>query len=258
MMNDRRGEIQSVDRAISVLELLARSGWAGVTEVASALAIHKSTAYRLLATLKERGLVDQDPHSERYRLGLGLVFLASSVTAELDLVRSARPVCERLSQQTQETVTLSILAGEETLILFQTSASVSVLNVDWTGKRFPLHCTSDGKVLLAHLPASRQEEMVSQPLEQFTPHTVTDPARLRELLRKIRAQGYGYVVDELEVGLTGVGAPIYASGGAVVAAISVSGPSFRLPESAISRIGELTKEAAAEISRRLGFQHKAA
>ena len=87
---DRSGGIQSVDRAVSVLEFLSREGWAGVTEVAHGLRIHKSTAYRLLATLKERGLVEQDMETERYRLGLGLVFLASAVAADLDVVRYAR------------------------------------------------------------------------------------------------------------------------------------------------------------------------
>ena len=91
--------VQSVDRAVSVLEFLSHEGWSGVTEVANGLNVHKSTAHRLLVTLKERGLVEQDVETERYRLGLGLVFLASTVRAELDVVRSAGPVCQRLHEQ---------------------------------------------------------------------------------------------------------------------------------------------------------------
>ncbi|MDQ3855517.1 MAG: helix-turn-helix domain-containing protein, partial [Chloroflexota bacterium] len=97
--------VQSVERAISVMELLARRGSSGVTEVANEIGIHKSTAYRLLTTLRGRGLVEQDAATEKYRLGFGLVLLASTVTADLDVLRCARPVCERLSEQTQETVT---------------------------------------------------------------------------------------------------------------------------------------------------------
>src|SRR5438105_3724868 len=115
--NDRRALVQSVDRAVAVLEFLCREGWSGVTEVANGLNIHKSTAHRLLATLKERGLVEQDADTERYRLGLGLVVLASAVTVDLDVVRGARPVCQRLSEQTQETVTVTVLVGDEAIII---------------------------------------------------------------------------------------------------------------------------------------------
>src|ERR687893_504055 len=100
--------VQSVDRAVSVMEFLSRHGWSGVTEVARELDIHKSTAYRLLTTLRDRGLVEQDAATEKYRLGFGLIALASSVTAELDVARCSRPVCERLSERTRETVTIAV------------------------------------------------------------------------------------------------------------------------------------------------------
>lgn len=251
--SERRSEVQSVDRAVSVLELLSREGWSGVTEVANGLNIHKSTAYRMLATLKARGLVEQDAETDRYRLGLGLVLLARAVTADLDVVRAARPVSRRLSAETRETVTISVLAGEEVVVIDQTNASPSVLNVSWTGKHFPLHCTSDGKVFLAHMPASRRRLSLGQLLERYTDNTITDPARLEEQLASILIDGYGYSVEELEVGLIGVAAPIFAGEGRVVASISVSAPTFRLSIDAIPQLGELTKCAAAEISRTLSL-----
>lgn len=254
--NERRAEIQSVDRAVSVLEFLSRHGWSGVTEVAVGLGIHKSTAYRLLATLKDRGLVEQDLSTERYRLGLGLVFLASTVAADLDVVRHARPICRRLGERTQETVTISVLAGDEVITVDQTMPSSSVLNVDWTGKRFPLHCGSDGKVLLAHLPEGRQREILTGPLPPFTENTIVDPITLRAQLQAVRADGYAYSVEELEIGLNGVAAPICTRGGTVVAAVSVSGPAFRLTADDVPAVGELTRDAAQEISRRLGFASK--
>jgi DNA-binding IclR family transcriptional regulator len=257
-VNEKRfSTLQSVDRAVSVLEFLAREGWSGVTEVARGLGIHKSTAYRLLATLKDRGLVEQNAETEQYRLGLGLMSLASKVSADLDIVRAARPICQRLSEQTQETVTISVLAGDELIIIHQTLPASSVLSVDWMGRHLPLHCTSDGKVLLAYLPESRQRAILEKQLQRFTEHTIVDPGRLREQLRKIRVEGYGYTIEELEAGLIGVAAPIRIGDGMVVAALSVSGPAFRLPITSIPEIGELVKSAAAEISRRLGF-HKVA
>src|SRR5579859_5907053 len=126
----RRNEVQSVDRAVSVLEHLSQGGWSGVTDVANALDVHKSTAHRMLTTLKARGLVEQDADTDRYRLGLGLVLLARSVTADLDLTRACRPVAQRLSAHTGETVTVSVLAGQELIVVDQTNGSPSVLNVD--------------------------------------------------------------------------------------------------------------------------------
>lgn len=255
--NERGAEIQSVDRAVSVLEFLSREGWSGVTEVATGLGVHKSTAYRLLATLKDRGLVEQDLETERYRLGLGLVFLASTVAADLDVVRYARPICQQLSDRTRETVTVSVLAGDEVITVDQMVSSASVLSVDWTGKRLPLHCASDGKVLLAYLSEGRQREILARPLRRFTENTIVDPTVLDAQLHAIRRNGFGYSLEELEIGLNGVAAPICSKGGTVIAAVSVSGPAFRLTADDVPALGDLTKEAAEEISRRLGFQSKA-
>jgi DNA-binding IclR family transcriptional regulator len=116
-----------------------------------------------------------------------------------------------------------------------------------------LHCTSDGKVLLAYHPDRWQRCIATRPLERFTAHTIVDPARLHEQLQTIRVDDYGYTVEELEVGLNAVAAPIYAADGTVVATIGVSGPTFRLPATSIPEVGALARSAAAEISRRLGF-----
>src|SRR5437764_1722573 len=166
--NDRRALVQSVDRAVSVLEFLSREGWSGVTEVANGLNVHKSTAHRLLVTLKERGLVEQDVETERYRLGLGLVFLASAVRAELDVVRSAGPVCERLHEQTQETVTISVLAGDGVIVVYQANSPASVFSTDGRGRRLPSHCTSDGKVVLAQHPETSQTSIAKSARAGFT------------------------------------------------------------------------------------------
>ena len=112
----RSPSVQSVDRAITVMEFLSHRGWSGVTEVSRELGIHKSTAYRLLTTLRDRGLVEQDAASEKYRLGFGLVLLARTVRADLDILRCARPVCERLSELTGETVTVAVLEGDDAVV----------------------------------------------------------------------------------------------------------------------------------------------
>jgi DNA-binding IclR family transcriptional regulator len=246
--------VQSVARAVSVMEYLARNRESGVTEVASEIGIHKSTAYRLLSTLKERGLVEQDEVTEKYRLGFGLVLLAATVAADLDVLRCARPVCERLSEQTQETVTVAVLEDDDAVVVHQTLSSFSALSADWTGRHTPIHATAAGKVFLAHMPERQRQRILGRRLERYTENTFVGRAALEEQAREIRDLGYGYTLEELEVGLNAVGAPVLSSDGAVLATVSVSGPVFRLPAESIAEVGELVREAALEISRCLGFR----
>lgn len=249
--NTRNSGLQSVSRAILVMRFLSRNGWSGVTEVANTLEIHKSTAYRLLSTLRDSGMVEQDVETDRYRLGMGLVSLASTVSSDFDVVRYARPICQRLSEQTGETVNISVMEGEEAVVVDQSVASSSMLSVDWSGYHQPLHCTAYGKVFLAHLPSGKQRRILSRRLQAPTVHTITDPELLRKQLQEIHDKGYAYTIEELEVGLNAVGAPIYNADGVVVAAVSVSGPAFRLTVDSIIATGELARDAADEISGRL-------
>jgi len=252
--NRRNAFVQSVDRAITVMELLSRRGWSGVTEVANELEIHKSTAYRLLTTLRDRGLVEQHAATEKYRLGFGLVALASSVTADLDVARCSRSVCDRLAEQTRETVTVAVLEGDDGIILHQSNSGSSALSVSWEGQHTPLHATAAGKIFLHYMPEDQRRRLLKRPLQRYTESTIARPAALREDLGAGADRGYWYTVEELEAGLNAVAAPIRCATGAVVAAVSVSGPAFRLPEESFEEVGGLTVEAAAEISRCLGLR----
>jgi DNA-binding IclR family transcriptional regulator len=236
------------------MEFLSRRGWSGVTEISRELEIHKSTAYRLLTTLRDRGLVEQDAATEKYRLGFGLVLLARAVRADLDILRCARPVCERLSERSGETVTLAVLEGDDAVIIHQSISRASALSVDWTGRHTPLHATAAGKIFLAYMPEDQLQSILGRPLERFTENTIIDPASLKDHTSKILDEGYGCTVEELELGLNAIGAPIRGAEGAVVGAVSVSGPAFRLPPDTLPETGELSRRAAAEISRCLGFQ----
>jgi DNA-binding IclR family transcriptional regulator len=250
----RNNFVQSVDRAITVMELLSRRGWSGVTEVAKELNIHKSTAYRLLTTLRDRGLVEQDAVTEKYRLGFGLVMLASSVTADLDIARCSRPVCDRLAEQMRETATVAVLEGDDAVILHQSTSGFSALSVDWSGRHTPLHATAAGKIFLHYMPEDQRRHILQGPLQRYTENTTVDPTILEEKLNVDEDRDYWCTVEELEIGLNAIAAPIRCADGAVVAAVSVSGPAFRLPPESFPRIGEQCKRAAAEISRCLGFQ----
>jgi len=241
---------EAVDRVAAVLDLLAdRSDGLSVTEAADALGVHKATASRLLATLGRRGLVERT-HERRYRIGMGIVRYAASALGELGAVSRARPELEALSRKTRETVSLGVLDGADVLYVDQVTGHERVVFADWAGRRSPAHCSSSGKVLLAHLDAARLEAFFRRPLAARTDRTITDPASLRARLDDVRRRGYERSVGELEDGLSTAAAPVW-SRAKVVAAVSVGGPSFRLPARELPRLGKLAMETAAAIGRRL-------
>jgi DNA-binding IclR family transcriptional regulator len=234
------------------LDLLARSGEAGVTKLAADIGVHKSTAFRLVTTLERGGLVEQSEHRGKYRLGMGILRLAGATTARLDVVQEARPICRELAAATRETVNISVLSDRSAFYLDQVAGASSLQPHNWVGQRIPLHATSNGKVLLSGLSPDEVEATVSA-LPALTDRTITDLSRLRAEVEEVRVRGYAQAVDELEVGLTAVAAPIRNAHGDVVAALSVSGPSFRLDRQRIDEIVPLLLDAAREVSHRLGW-----
>ncbi|HEV7896862.1 MAG TPA: IclR family transcriptional regulator [Planosporangium sp.] len=245
--------VQSVDRALSILEILARRRDAGVTDIGKELGVHKSTAFRLLAVLESRGFVEQAEERGTYRLGFGIVRLAGAITAQLDLTRQSRTACERLAADVGETVNVAILDGDRAVNISQVLGAASVASHNWVGKRTPLHATSSGKVLLAFAPAGVRESVLADALERFTATTITDAAALKLELDQIRAVGWGRTAEEYEVGLHAVAAPVRGPDGAVVGALSISGPAYRLAPDSFPDVAERVVAAAADVSARMGF-----
>jgi DNA-binding IclR family transcriptional regulator len=246
------GAVQSVERAVTILEILARSGEAGVTEIAAEIGVHKSTAFRLLSTLEHGGLVEQSEQRGKYRLGIGILRLAVATTARLDVVQEARPVCRKLASDTGETVNIAVLSGRSALYLDQVAGASALQPHNWVGQHIPLHATSNGKILLSGMSDEDLVRTVSL-LPAYTQSTITTKKRLRLELDEVRAQGHAIAIDELEVGLTAVAAPIRNAHGDVIASLSLSGPTFRLDDSRIRAVLPLLTDAAAEVSQRLGW-----
>jgi DNA-binding IclR family transcriptional regulator len=252
-MSNSASPVQSVDRAVTVLEILAREGEAGVTDIAAELGVHKSTAFRLVSALENRDLVAQDVQRGKYRLGVGILRLAGATTARLDLVQESRPVCQALAREVGETVNITAPAGSEVLYLDQVAGPSALQIRDWVGQRLPAHATSNGKILLAYLPEAELTDWLAARRERFTDRTITGRRELERELQTIRERGYATAVDEMEFGLTAVAAPIRNASRGVMASVSVSGPSFRIPEDRVPEIAAAVCRAAAEISRRLGY-----
>jgi DNA-binding IclR family transcriptional regulator len=247
------GNLQSVRRALRALELISEHGELGVTELGRKLGVHKATASRLIATLAERGFVERDPISEKYRLGFGLISLAGAAVGGNDLVRAARPILDDLAEHTRETVNLGVLSGESVVYIDQVTGTRSIVSVSWVGQRTPLHCTSNGKVLLAWAGDAERERLLRAPMPRLTPSTIIDGKKLRAQLSEVRARGYSQTLEELEEGLNAVAAPVRGMGGDLVAALSVSGPAFRMRAVDLPRLGKVTADAALAVSRRLGY-----
>jgi DNA-binding IclR family transcriptional regulator len=244
--------VQSVDRALTILGILARLGEAGVTEIAAELGVHKSTAFRLVATLESHGMVEQNEERGKYRLGVGVLRLAGATTSRLDVVQEARPICRKLAADSGETVNIAVLSDRSALYLDQVAGQSALQSHNWVGQHIPLHATSNGKVLLSGLSSDEVDSRLPK-LPSYTTDTVTSRARLRRELAEVRDQGYAIAVDELEVGLTAIAAPIRNAHGDVIASLSVSGPTFRLGEPRVKELVPVVQDAADEVSRRLGY-----
>ncbi|MDG4860401.1 IclR family transcriptional regulator [Streptomyces sp. T-3] len=245
--------VQSVDRAVSVLEILAELGEAGVTEIADALDVHRSTAFRLLGVLENRGLVGQAQDRGKYFLGAGVLRLAGAAAVRLDISQEGAPVCRELADELGETVNIAVLDDDAAVNIMQARGPSAVTAQNWLGRRTPLHATSSGKVLLAHLPTTLREGLLARSLPRFTDRTVTGAAALRTELKSVTELGYALAREELEVGLTAVAAPVRAHDGKVIGAISVSGPVYRLTEDRLSQLSERAVVVAGDLSRRMGY-----
>jgi DNA-binding IclR family transcriptional regulator len=245
--------VRSVDRAAALLLALGEcQGEAGVTELARRLGLHKSTASRLLATLQKRGLVEQDDESGKYRLGLAVIRLAEHAERTLDLRAIAMPDLERLARLTHETTGLGVLDGDQLLTVAQADGPNLIAVADWTGRRTPLHCVASGKVLLASLAEREVLAISKRGLAPYTDRTLTALEPLLEELARVRRRGYATGIGEYEPGLNGVAAPVHDARGAVIAAVNVWGPSFRLTAQRIPELAEQARETARAISVRLG------
>ena len=242
-----------MDRAISVLEILAKRGEVGVSEVAAEIEVHKSTAFRLLGALEARDLVEQAGERGKYRLSFGIVRLAGAVAGGLDLTQQSHPVLEVLAEKIGETVNIATLESHHAVNLHQVRGPGSVAAHNWVGRLTPLHATSSGKVLLAHMDRKERARVLAETgLKKSTPNTVTSKKRLEGELEEVLRRGYAVTLNEYEVGLHAMAAAVRNQSGEVVAAISASGPEYRYTEERMHEFAPLLIEGAEEISHRLG------
>jgi DNA-binding IclR family transcriptional regulator len=243
--------VQSIERAFAVLGALA-DGPVGVTDVAARVGLPKSTAARMLSSLEREGAVEQVPGETRYRLGPRLVALASGMRDRRGLVAIAHPTLAALAGELGEASGLSVADGRTVHYVDQVDSPNPVSVRDWTGSRIPMHAVSSGQVFLAHFGAPALARYLAEPLEGFTPRTLTDAGTLLERLRDVRRDGHAWVRDEFAEGISSVAAPVAGADGEVIAAVHVHGPTYRFPApGAEASIAVAIRAAAARIGARL-------
>jgi IclR family acetate operon transcriptional repressor len=255
MTNKRNPSVQSVERAIDIMESFSgEEPGLGVGELSRRVNLPKSTVFRLLTTLESRGFIAQNSETSLYHLGPGLIPLANSVFAYSDLRRIARPHLRSLANTLEETTSLSILVDTEIINLEQVEfRGRLVVRAGGVGHRMPFHATSAGKAIAAFLPEAELEILLASHLPVLTPATITAANTLRSQLLEVRAQGYATSFDELEKGLHAISTPICNHEGDVVACITVSGPSYHLTRSRIKTSSPHVIQAADQISQELGL-----
>lgn len=245
--------VQSVDRALVILEIVGKHGEARVTDVAAELGVHKSTASRLISALESRGYLMQAGSRGRVQLGRSIVRLASSAAPDGDFVRHSQEPCADLAEQVGETVNVSILDGARAVCVVKADGPSGVAAHTWVGQGSPAYATSSGKLLLSELSDAGLKDCLAEGLQAITPKTITDMNELMRVLRRIREQGLAESEEELEPGLNAVSVPIHDYTSKVVAALSVSGPAYRLTPERFESVARAAHHVATQISGRLGY-----
>jgi DNA-binding IclR family transcriptional regulator len=245
---------QVVDRVVDILEAFTRLGpELGVSDISRALGLKKATTHRLLASLRRRGIVAQDPVSRRYRLGMKLWELGQMATTQVDWIDRLRPLLQELTDRVGETTHLAVLNDGQVLYVEKVESTRSLRMPSQVGRRLPAHCTGVGKALIAFLPEEVTRALVARRgLTRFTSHTITDIAVLEAELALIRERGYSVDDEEIEEGLVCIGAPIRDHTSHVVAAVSMAGPSSRVRPETIEGHARAVVEIAAAMSTVLG------
>jgi len=223
-------KIKSINKALDVLEFLsANDGEIGIVEISKQLNMGLSTVHRILATLKSRNYIIQNPKTAKYRLGIKLFELGCEVQSTKNLIKMVRPYLRELSRITNETANLAILEDKEVIYLDTIESSETLRTEIRQGTRTPAHCTALGKCLLAFLTDSDFEQLYrrDEQITSLTPQSISSWSELKRELNKVKEQGYALDLEEYKIGIHCVGVPIFNGKREAIAAISITGPASR-------------------------------
>lgn len=226
----------------------------GISALAKNLGLAKSTVHRLATTLIESRLLEQNPQTFKYHLGLAVFELGACVASQMDVSKVSVPYLEALMERTGDTVHLAILDNNEVLYISKIESRQTIRMYSRVGRRGPVYCTGVGKSMLAFQEAEKIEQVIAAGAVAHTEHTIVRPEALRANLAEIRKLGYAIDDEEIEIGLRCVAAPIRDHSGKVIASVSVAGPSQRLTKERLLAFAPDVVSTADTISQKLGYR----
>jgi IclR family KDG regulon transcriptional repressor len=254
MRDINMGSIRSIDRAIDVLQSFTIDKPSlTIDEISKITRIPNSTVYRILYTLERRGLVQFDKNSLTYKPGFRLIEFGSLISSVLDVHQEAEKVLIDLHFKTRQTVLMAVCDGDQIVYIFKRENYEGLKFSSMVGQRRPFIYGVLGPVLLAYLPEKLIESILDKPIPQHTPHTVTDKQIIRQRLQQIRNDGYYVESNETNIGVTGIGAPVFDARREVIAAVGVIGPSVQLVNHEFEQAKVALLHAVKEISAKMGF-----
>ncbi len=245
------GEIHSLARGLKILDLLGCSlDGLSVTELSDLLGVDKASASRLMSTLVKYGYAEKDKVTRRFHLGPQVVSLSRSLLDRWPLHETAKPYLHQMMERTGECAHLAVPSQGKALYIAQVESPATLRVNAQVGTMNPLHCTALGKVLLAF-----SDLEIPPALERFTAKTIIDPQALRLHLEEVRRQGYALDIEEFDLGVCCIAAPVYNLQGKLVGAIGISGPAIRLIPEKIPELTDVVVEISQALSERMIYNH---
>ncbi|MGB3387873.1 MAG: HTH-type transcriptional regulator BhcR [Pseudaminobacter sp.] len=247
------GSVQSLDRALHILAVVAEENGLSLSEIAAKSSVPASTAYRMLTTLESHAMVEFDQTDQLWSIGVGTYRMGSAFLRRRRLIDRARMVMQQLMERTAETANLGVAEDDCVVFVSQVETHEAIRAFFRPGTRTSFHASGIGKAVLAHLDPQRVETIVGRTgLESYTPRTLSNMIVLARDLSDIRQRGWSVDDEERFPGMRCVAAAIFNEFGEPIGGVSVSGPTVRMTPERVAIVGPVVKEAAAEITRRIG------
>lgn len=227
-----------------------------LSQIADKLQVGISTAHRLTYTLMAEGFLTKDSQTKKFRLGASILGMGNTIITQNQLCRISIPVLESLAIKTGESAHIAILRDYQAIYLIRMDSKNPVHLLSHAGKRNPIHCTSSGQAILAFKSETMFDHVIARGLEKYTTNTITSPVKFKQLLQKIRQQGYSLSEEELHNGVSSIAVPIKNISGQVTASISIAGPIARINQDTLPRLARLVKQAAEQVSEQIIFSKR--
>ncbi|MFZ4452682.1 IclR family transcriptional regulator [Salibacterium aidingense] len=253
--NTDKYQLSSVRNAMKILQLFKSSvnNDLGVSDISKKTALPKSTTHRLISYLTQEGFLSKNPRTGQYRLGLSLLTLGGVISVHKEIYKEAFPLVEALVKEIEETCHICLLENKQVVYFYKVNRENPETLETEVGRKNPIHCTSEGLVLLAYQDKAFIEDIAREDLKQYTGRTITNPHTLKMTLEAIKRDGYAITTEHLYEGYTGIAVPVRDYSSNVVSSLAMVGASDRLQEAKYPYYIKQLKKAASDISEALGF-----